>query len=140
MKEKTKVLSYVFRMKDNAREVLVFRHRDFLEAGIQVVGGTVDPGEEFIPALVREIHEESGLIILSSECFFLGQSRYQRKEPVEINLRHYYEVKISGLPDSWSHTVFSEGADNGMVFEFFWMPTALAKSVLVGEMGELLEG
>ena len=139
MKEKTKVISYIFRTnKDSIREVLVFLHRDFPEAGIQVVGGTVDAGEELVPALLRELAEESGLTALASDCHFLGETTYYRKDIPEKNLRHYYEVKIGGLPDSWSHTVQSDGADNNMVFNFYWLSTEEAKRVLEGNFGECL--
>lgn len=139
MKEKTKVISYIFRTnKDSIKEVLVFLHRDFPEAGIQVVGGTVDPGEELINALIRELYEESGLTVKASDCHFLGETTHYRKDFPEKNLRHYYEVKIDGLPDSWSHTVHSDGADNNMVFNFYWLSIEESKKVLEGNFGECL--
>jgi 8-oxo-dGTP pyrophosphatase MutT (NUDIX family) len=138
MKEKTKVLSYIFRNTDEGQEVLVFIHRDLPEAGIQVVGGTVDAGEDLVEALIRELYEESGLRVLAHECSKIGESVYYRQDFPEKNLRHYFEVKISLPHEFWSHKVKSTGMDDGLVFEFFWMPTSLAKVQLVGKMGELL--
>lgn len=92
--------------------------------GLYIIGGTVDPGEDLIEALLREIKEESGLTF--------------RKDTPEINHRHYYAINSIDLPDSWAHTVHSNGADNGLIFDFFWMPCSDAKLVLTGNFGELL--
>ncbi len=139
MKSKIKVLAYITRTKNSKKEVLVFTHRDFPEAGLQVVGGTVDPGEDLIGALLREIKEEAGLKFAPSDIKKkLGETSYQRRDIPEINHRHYFEIHTLNLPDIWAHTVHSSGADNGLVFDFFWMETALAKSSLTGQMGELL--
>ena len=138
MKIKIKVLSYFFRVKNKSRELLVFTHRDFPEAGTQVVGGTVEPGEDLINAIVREIYEESGLIVLPSECSKIGESIYLRKDFPEKNLRHYFEIKTNNLQNSWTHTVQSDGLDNQLVFHFFWIEETEAKKVLAGDMGEFI--
>lgn len=139
MKSKTKVLSYILRTKNSSTEVLVFDHRDYPEAGTQVIGGTVDPGEDLVEALLREILEESGLVFSSSDIKTrLGETTYQRRDIPEINFRHYYLIYSIDLPDTWAHTVHSNGADNGLVFDFFWLPIEKAKKVLTGNFGELL--
>lgn len=136
MKEKTKVVAYVFRK--NKQEILVFSHRDIPEAGIQVIGGTVEPLEDFPSALIREIMEESGLRLETSELQKIGETKYLRKDLPEVNLRHYYEISPQNLPDSWAHVVHSNGLDNGLVFDFFWLEILEAKAVLTGNFGELL--
>ncbi len=139
MKTKTKVLAYITRYHNSKKEVLVFLHRDFPEAELQVVGGTVDPGEDKIPALLREIFEEAGLTFTEKDITKkIGETYYQRKDRPEVNHRHYYLIEKNDLPDSWAHTVHSEGEDNGMVFHFFWMESAVARQKLTGKMGELL--
>jgi len=139
LKEKIKVLVYIFRNKDQGPELLVFDHRDFPQAGTQIIGGTVDPGEELIEALLREIFEESGLVFGPSDIERkLGETSYRRKDLPEINHRHYYAINSIDLPDSWAHTVHSNGADNGLIFDFFWMPCSDAKLLLTGNFGELL--
>lgn len=139
MNKKTKVLAYIQRTKSGIDEVLVFKHRDFQEAGIQIIGGTVDPDEECIGALLREIFEESGLLFRPSDVVKkLGETCYQRRDIPEINNRHYYLIYSFDLPDTWAHTVHSNGADNGLVFDFYWMTLSNAKKELTGNFGELL--
>lgn len=66
---KKKVHAYVTREKEGAMQLLVFKHRDTPEAGIQVPGGTVDEGETLKAAILREVQEESGLRHLCIERF-----------------------------------------------------------------------
>lgn len=136
MKSKTKVIAYIFRK--NQTELLVFTHDSFPEAGVQVVGGTVENQEDLKSALKREIKEESGLDFEDSEMESLGKTTFQRGDVAEINLRNYFRVNSIGLPETWSHTVLSDGADNGLVFTFFWLSVSEAKKRLVGNFGELL--
>ncbi|HLE30393.1 MAG TPA: NUDIX domain-containing protein, partial [Anaerolineales bacterium] len=58
---KHKVLAYITRRRNGRTQLLVFTHRDFPEAGVQVPAGTVEPDEPVEAALFREVHEESGL-------------------------------------------------------------------------------
>ncbi len=52
-----RVLAYI----TQGDRLLVFRHTQSVEAGIQVPGGTVEPGESPEAAALREAQEESGL-------------------------------------------------------------------------------
>jgi len=56
-----KVLAYITREHKNETQLLVFTHRDYPDAGLQIPAGTVEEGEEIEHALFREIHEESGV-------------------------------------------------------------------------------
>ncbi|QDK41977.1 NUDIX hydrolase [Bacteriovorax stolpii] len=136
MKEKTKVIAYIFRK--GRSEVLVFNHADFPEAGTQVVGGTLEEGEDFKIALAREVLEESGLTIDPSSFIKIGETTYHRKDKPEVNFRHYFSFVSDALPERWSNIVKSDGEDNGMIFDFFWLPIEEAKRVLTGNFGELL--
>jgi 8-oxo-dGTP diphosphatase len=136
MNTKLKVIAYIYRLQKS--ELLVFGHRDFPEAGIQVVGGTVEVNEDLKEALKREILEESGLNVEIAAMKKIGETEYLRKDRPEINLRHYYEIEVKGLSDSWSHTVQSDGEDDGMIFNFYWLPVEVAKKTLEGNFGELL--
>src|SRR6185503_15082222 len=58
-----KVSAFITRDGARGRELLVFRH-DNPAAGVQVPAGTVEPGEPFDHAVLREAWEESGLAAL----------------------------------------------------------------------------
>ena len=58
--KKNKVLAYLTRINADTVELLVFRHRDFPDAGLQVPGGSIDTAETPMAAAHREIFEESG--------------------------------------------------------------------------------
>ena len=139
MKTKVKVLAYFFRIRNASKEVLVFDHKNMLEAGTQIIGGTVDPGEDLVQALIREIYEESGITLEQSDIEFISQTVYQRTDLPEINHRHYFKINGSELPDEWEHLVRSDGEDNGLVFQFFWIPIAEAKLILTGNFAELID-
>ncbi len=135
---KTKVLLYVHRDCNAKMEILVFDQID-PNAGTQVIGGTVEEGEELALAIHRELFEEAGLTCHMVDLKPLGQTTYQRKDKPEVNLRHYFTLEGSHLEDEWEHTVDSLGKDNGLVFRFYWLDIPAAKLKLAGNMGELLD-
>jgi 8-oxo-dGTP pyrophosphatase MutT (NUDIX family) len=138
MNSKKKVIAYFIRSKNHQKEVLVFDHEGMPEAGTQVVGGTLEDGEELKAALVREIKEESGLIIDVTELRFLAETIYKRKDKPEINYRTYFVIEGNELHESWSHQVVSDGEDNGLVFNFYWLSLAEAERKLTGNFSECL--
>lgn len=138
-KEKTKVLAYIYRDVGPLKEILVFDHVDFKEAGTQVVGGTVEPGEDLREALLREILEEAGLVFHIVDVHPIGQTVYERKDRPEKNHRHYFMIEGSHLEDEWIHVVDSTGADHGLKFRFFWIKASEALTMLTGSMGELVD-
>jgi 8-oxo-dGTP pyrophosphatase MutT (NUDIX family) len=86
----------LFRMGQVGEEVLVFRHP---LAGIQLVKGTIEPGEEPRQAALRELEEEAG--IRDAEIArSLGTCDLREYDQVWA----VFEVKVSiDLPDQWSH-------------------------------------
>ncbi len=138
MKSKIKVIAYIFR--NNQKEILVFDHRDYPEVGTQVVGGTVESGEDFLEALKREVFEESGLVVGAQELLKINETTYLRKDREEINYRHYYRLDSDSynLPSSWTHIVQSTGEDNSLAFTFYWLKVDEAKRLLDGNFGESL--
>lgn len=114
-----KVIACVLRLARKRREVLVFEHRDDLEAGVQIPAGTVEPGEAIAAAAYRELEEESGLtraqVRLVAKLAVAGAPEVQ---PV----RHVFHfAPVTALPGRWSHTVRGSGEDAEMVFDFYWL-------------------
>lgn len=51
------------REKEGVMQLLVFKHRDIPEAGIQVPGGTVDEGETLEAAIYVKYKKSLGYVI-----------------------------------------------------------------------------
>ncbi len=134
---KKKVHAYVTREKEGAMQLLVFKHRDIPEAGIQVPGGTVDEGETLEAAILREVQEESGLRHLCIERF-LADYIIHVKEKKEYQKRHFFHVTLlTDVKDSWEHIVSAGEEDEGLVFCYEWIDIAKYPE-LAGKQGEFL--
>ena len=127
-----KVVAHI--TKDNA--LLVFTHPYHPDAGIQVPQGTVEAGESSDEALVREVHEETGLDDLAVRSF-LGTHEYDMSAHgrAEIQQRSYYHVELRGpAPAAWRHTDITGPHE----FEFFWVPLPNGVPELAVGQGEFL--
>ena len=92
-------------------EILAFEHP---LAGLQLVKGSVDPGESTDLAAVRELIEEAG--IQSTARRDLGEWH----SIVTGHTWAFHECHVGqDLPDTWVH--FAED-DGGHEFRFFWHP------------------
>ena len=116
-----RVVAYVTREREGRRELLVFDHRDEPAAGTQVPAGRLEADEELEPALLRELHEEAGLVDVRVvrrlgewDGAALGHGAGLRN--------HVFELEAPGAPDEWEHTVFGDGDDAGFVFRYRWEP------------------
>ena len=138
----TPVIHKVFAYITNRNRLLVFRHTDFPEAGIQVPAGTVLPNEDLEVAVLREAEEETGLADLTIKTY-LGE-HIRNMEDVgkkEIHHRHFYHLFCGGdPPEEWQHdeTSPSDGGSSPIRFEFFWaeMPDQIPE--LIADHGFML--
>ena len=106
-----KVLAYVTR---SPGELLILEHApELAEAGVQVPAGGVDEGEEPGEAVLREVTEETGLVL--TDPIYLESREWPTEAPSRT--RHYFWlVARADTPDSWSHVVRSADDDDGMTF------------------------
>jgi 8-oxo-dGTP pyrophosphatase MutT (NUDIX family) len=122
--QRNKVYAYV----TNRDRLLVFTHADEPEAGIQVPGGTVEPGEDPDLAVVREAFEETGLADLRV-AGLLGEVTVDMTVHgrAELARRRFYHLICPGVPaEEWRHWERhpSEGELREIAFDFFWVPIA----------------
>lgn len=124
MELKRKVLAYITKGENAEREILVFEHKDFPEAGLQVPGGTIEKDELLIDALYREIEEETG--INREELELKGKVNKTNYFPEHKNVvyeRNIFHLKFIGEVHSrWEYRVNGGGKDDGMIFCHRWVP------------------
>ncbi|WP_083188316.1 NUDIX hydrolase [Pseudomonas cerasi] len=94
-----------------ALEILAFEHP---LAGLQLVKGSVEPGESTDVAAVRELVEEAG--IQGRVVRHLGTWRSH----ITGHTWAFHECHVAqDLPDTWVHHAEDDG---GHEFRFFWHP------------------
>jgi 8-oxo-dGTP diphosphatase len=106
-------------------QLLVFRHVDFPEVGIQVPAGTVRPGESPEAAALREACEETGLQGLRL-ANFLGEQVRDMSDCglTEVHHRFFYHIECRSEPPAvWRHAEEdpSDGSPAPIVFELYWV-------------------
>ncbi len=105
--------------------LLVFRHPDFPEAGIQVPAGTIEPGEEPEAGALREAFEETGLSGLALVAFLGEQMRDVTPfGKDELHHRYFFHLRCEGTPpQTWRHwEEFPSDGSERVAFDFFWAP------------------
>lgn len=132
-----KAYAYVLRTGSGGAEVIVFTHRDFPEAGVQVPKGSIEPGETPAAAAVREVAEEVGLrgLVLLGQ---VGSDRWRDAAGNEQE-RHFFAFAApADAPDAWEHQVRSAGEDDGLVFCCAFVPVAEAARTLIHGHADVL--
>jgi 8-oxo-dGTP diphosphatase len=118
----------------NANRLLVFRQPDFPEAGIQVPGGTLEPGEIPIEGVLREGTEETGLADLAVNTF-LGDHVNTCNNT--LYHRYFFHLTCPGNPpETWQHYELfpSIGDPTPILFDLFWVPLPDGVPPLKAEM------
>jgi 8-oxo-dGTP diphosphatase len=120
MKTKAKAYAYVVRRG----HLLVFRHAEFPEVGIQVPGGTIDAGETPEHAVLRETHEETGLEGLSIVRALGEHVRDMRDfDEQAFHHRYFFELACGDAPETWQWWERTpSGGGPPIAFDFFWVP------------------
>lgn len=111
-----------------AGRLLVFRHP---LAGVQLPKGTIDPGETPAQAVLRELAEESGLV-LEAQSVALGHFDVERvangfipgEEPEWQRWHVFWIAPVAPLPERWEHVAHGSPEEDGLVFRYFWHPLA----------------
>jgi len=115
-----KVLAYITQRD----RLLVFRQPQRPDQGIQVPGGSVEPGEALAAAVLREAREETGLGDLAVESY-LGSAEYALKVDVgPPHFRHFFHVICQAETQTrWSHYESNRFIGTApIVFDLWWQP------------------
>lgn len=136
------VIHKVFAYITHRNRLLVFRHTDFPEAGIQVPAGTVMTNEDLEAAVLREAEEETGLRDLRIKTYLGDQIRDMADiGKDQIHHRHFYHLLCGGdPPEEWQHdeTSPSDGGSSPIRFEFFWAELPDQIPALIADHGCML--
>ncbi|MDX5594810.1 NUDIX domain-containing protein [Pseudovibrio sp. SPO723] len=106
-------------------ELLVMHEPEVPEdEGFQVAGGTVDPGESFLQAALREFEEETGLR-LSCALDLLDEETYLKQEVRNPGWqrRVFYHARLREKPaETWDHYEMhpSDGSDP-ILLRYQWL-------------------
>ena len=135
---KDKVMAYI----THGRRLLVCRHPFHPEAGLQVPGGTMRPGEEPVKAVLREVQEETGLTLLSEPRWLAWQwvdaSRFGKQE---LHRRWFFHLVChQETPSIWRHFERdpSDGSESPIALDWYWAPAPAQVPQLAGLQGGLL--
>lgn len=117
-------------------DLLVFNEPDTPWLGLQVPGGTVDPGESFLHGAMREFREETGLAVDAAfEEFARQDLPFETLPPVGPykapperplkgrHVRRHYHVRLPARPkETWEHyEMFPSGGGDPIRCRFFWI-------------------
>lgn len=138
-KVKHKVVAYI----THHHHLLVFRHPDAPEAGIQVPAGTVEENEQVEDAVLREAFEETGLDNLTLDGLLGEQERDMSDFGCdEIHHRRFYHLRCHGYPPpTWQHEEqypSDNPASMPILFEFFWAALPHAVPAFIADHGIML--
>lgn len=130
---KHKAAACVVRTGGRGPELLVFRHP---LAGVQIPKGSIESGETAAEAAVRELAEESGvregraLRQVGKHEFEVGEDTTDAG-PRERQVWHTFLMAAEAEQrDSWSRQASGSETEASLVFEFFWLPFADARTVV----------
>lgn len=120
--------AYVYILRGD--RLLVFRERVHKDSGVQVPGGTLDPGETPEAGARREVIEETGRTDLVIDGY-LGNHiwNYQWRHVTGRYRRHFYFGRFENeVPETWTHWEMTP-SDGGPPFQmrFYWVPFVTAR-------------
>ena len=121
----TRFVGKVYAYITHGERLLVLRQPASPDAGIQIPGGTIEPGETPETAVLREAYEETGLEDLTIHCY-LGHSNFDLRPYGynKVNRRHFFHLVYHGdPPQTWQHFERTphSGETEPIEFSLFWV-------------------
>ncbi len=129
-----KVGAYIVRHLDRAPQIFLYSRRYNPDAPLQMTSGGIRSDETPEQALGRELKEETGFdplpiirkVGVAETPWILRSVR-----------RHWYLLDGSSLPETWTHTVTGDGADQGERYHYAWYRVD-EEPILGGDLGAFL--
>lgn len=106
-----KACPIVLRGSPDSPQILTFAHP---RAGLQIVKGTIETGENPAVAALRELEEEAGTAAATVSLSLGSHDDIQAGERW-----HLFIVSAAGLPETWHQAAID---DDGDTYRFFWHP------------------
>ncbi len=139
MPQVEKVYAYIVQEE----RLLVFRHVDYREAGVQVPGGTLEAGETPEAGVLREAGEETGLRgLVLEKCLGRDECIDSSSKLTGTTVRYFFHLTCSHeVPETWQHYERhpSDGSPGPILFEFYWQPLAEAAQRMDNYFSVMLE-
>lgn len=104
--------------------LLVFSQPDEPEIGLQVPGGTIDPGESYLHGARREFIEETGLSLTSALDPLMDQDVFfDNAAGRDLHRRRLYHGRTARIErEEWEHYEMSPSAGGDPIrFRLFWI-------------------
>jgi GrpB-like predicted nucleotidyltransferase (UPF0157 family)/8-oxo-dGTP pyrophosphatase MutT (NUDIX family) len=120
----SKVIAVIFRKDITGFSLLVYKAQTSPNMGYRFPGGGINPQENEIDALYREIEEETGLSKDKMTYFRkIGSLEYFKPGIGKMVKRHDFLLMINEQgPNEFSFSVTSNDKDNETIFDFEWIP------------------
>lgn len=140
MAMRQRVVAYITRERNGVTELLVFMHRDFPDAGMQVPAGGIEPGEALDEAVLREVREESGV----AGATLVKKLAEEENETGEANNHIFHLPAPADIADAWDwvadeyHSAEHRARGERLVFCFSWIAVELGQKMLAGGQGKWL--
>ncbi len=112
-----RVYSYIV----SGKRLLILEHPLHPEAGLQVPGGTVEPGESPEAAVIREVAEETGLTRVQL-VGHLGTFEFDMRPHgiEEMQRAWFYHLEcLEETPESWA-SAETHSSDEPIPFRLYW--------------------
>ena len=124
MRTVRKAVAAVVWQRGGHAELLVFAHP---LAGVQIPKGTVECGETLEQAALRELQEESGLVLEAAPRQIGTWRRHVSLKQTKDGQPESHDWSVfvleapGGLPDRWRHAAKGSPEEEGLVFAYHWL-------------------
>lgn len=113
-----RVVGYVTRRREGRVELLTIRYagHDF-----EVPAGRLDPGEDHVDGLAREVEEEAGVTGIQVLALLADADEFERLYGAGAHRSYAFHAEAFEERDEWEHVIAGSGADSGLTHLCRWV-------------------